>query len=54
MRVMSSFDKEALFEEAPLVLEDGSPPESPTRPAAAGKTPTTCTDDRQAHLATVV
>ena len=50
--MMNSVDEQALFEEAALVLEDGSPPESLTHPAVAGKTPTT--DDHQADLATTV
>ena len=50
--MMSKVSEEALFQEAAFVLEDETPPQSPTHPAAAGKTPTT--DDHQADPATAV
>ena len=51
--MMNSSEKQALFEEAALVLEDRSPPDlSPTHHTAAGKNPTT--DNCQAELATAV
>ena len=51
---MNKVNKEALFQEAALVLEEETPPQSPTHPAAAGKTPTTNDCQADLQLATTV
>ena len=52
MHMMRKVIEEAHSQEAALVLEDKTPPQPPTQPAAAAKTP--ATHNHQADLATTV